>query len=115
MHAQMVGTILRSNVYLLTDYRAQVYRGDGLWVSTTQQPLLPDRDTIATNAWNEAYSLSLTSSLEDEEGETILWPRGVGACSYLFLRSISDILSARLTGSYEFGGIRNVVGGCITR
>ena len=112
MRSQMVGTILRSNVYLLTNYRVQVYRGDELWLSTGQ-PLLPDRDMMATNAWNEAYSLNLTSSLEDEEGETILWPRGVGACSCLFVRSfmISDILSARLTGSYEIGGIRIVAGG----
>ena len=39
-----------------------------------------DRDAIATNAWSEAYSLSLNPSLEDEEEERLLWPRGV--CAY---------------------------------
>ena len=73
----MVGTILRSNVYVLTD--CQVYHDDELWTSIAQQPLLPDRDTITTNAWSEAYGLSLTSSLEDEKRETVLWSRGVGA------------------------------------
>ncbi len=75
----MVGTILRSDVYVLID--CQVYHDEELWTSITRQPLLPDRDTITTNAWSDAYSLSLKSSLEDEEGETILWPRGVGTCS----------------------------------
>ncbi len=113
----MVGTILCSSVYLLIDYREQVYRGDELWKSIARKPLLPDRDGITTKAWSEAYSLNLTSSLEDEEGETILWPRGVGACSCLYVVSvmISDIFSPRSTGIYEFGSIRNVVGGgCVT-
>jgi hypothetical protein len=71
----MVGSLMRSNVNLLTGYREQVYGG---WA---RQPLLPDRDAIATNAWSQAYSLSATSPLEGEEEETILWPRGVGAYS----------------------------------
>ena len=83
----MVGTILRSSVHLLTDYHEQVYRDEESWESTARQPLLPDRDTLTTNAWSEAYSLSLASSLEDEEGETILWPRGVGACSCIHVGS----------------------------
>ena len=60
-----------------------MYRDDELWASIARQPLLPDRDAMTANAWSEAYSLSLTSSLEDEEGERILWPRGVGAHSCL--------------------------------
>ena len=105
----MVGTILRSDVCALIN--CQVYHDDEPWISIARQPLLPDRDTITTNAWSEAYGLSLTSSLEDEEGETILWPRGVGACSLLFVGSVrvSDISSPNLTGTYEFGGIRNVI------
>ena len=71
----------RSNVYVLTDY--QMYHDDSLWTSITRQPLLPDKDTITADAWSDAYSLSLKSSLEDEEVETILWPRGVGVCSPL--------------------------------
>jgi hypothetical protein len=74
----MVGSLMRSNVNLLTDYREQVYDG---WAPTARQPLLPDRDAIATSAWSQAYSLSVTSPLEGEEEETILWPRGVGAYS----------------------------------
>ena len=101
--------MLRSNAHLLTDYRKQVYRHTP-WASSSRQPLLPDRDAITSNAWNEAYSLSLTSSLEDEEGERILWPRGVGACSCVHVGSvmISDISSPNLTGIYELGGIRKV-------
>ena len=79
----MVGIILRCNVYILSDYDEQGSRDDDLWASMARQPLLPDRDAITANAWSEAYSLSLTSSLEDEEGERILWPRGVGAYSFL--------------------------------
>ena len=55
-------------------------RCDKLPTTITRQPLIPDRDAIATNAWSEAYSLSLKPSLEDEEEERILWPRGV--CTY---------------------------------
>ena len=67
----MVGPMPRSNVYLLTDYRTQVYRDDEpSWAPVAPQPLLPDRDAITSNAWIEVYSLSPTSSLEDEEGET---------------------------------------------
>ena len=79
----MVGALLRSNVYLLTDYPKQVYHGGESWASasTTRQPLLPDRDAIATNSWIEAYSLSLAPPLEGKEEEKILWPRGVGAYS----------------------------------
>ena len=64
-------------------YYEQVYRDDELWASIAQQPLLPDRDAMTANAWSEAYNLSLISSLEDEDGERILWPRGVGAYSCL--------------------------------
>ena len=71
----------RSNVYVLTDY--QMYHDDSLWTSIARQPLLPNKDTITANAWSDTYSLSLKSSLEDEEVETILWPRGVGVCSPL--------------------------------
>ena len=61
--------MLHSNVYLLTDYRTQVYRDDEpSWAPIAPQPLLPDRDTTTRNAWSEVYSLSPTSSLEDEEG-----------------------------------------------
>ena len=55
-------------------------RCDKLSATISRRPLLPDRDVIATNAWSEAYSLSLKPSLEDEEEERILWPRGV--CAY---------------------------------
>jgi len=61
-----------------TDYRKQACR-DQLWIPTAQQPLLPDKDAITTNAWSEAYNLSLKSPPEEEE-ERILWPRGV--CAY---------------------------------
>jgi hypothetical protein len=74
----MVGSLMHSNVNLLSDYREQVYDG---WAPTARQPLLPDRDAIATNAWSQAYSLSITSPLEGEEEERILWPRGLGAYS----------------------------------
>ena len=101
--------MLRSNAHLLTGYCKQVYR-DKPWASSSRQSLLPDRDAITSNAWNEAYSLSLTSSLEDEEGEGILWPRGVGtSCSHVGSVMISDISSPNLTGIYELGGIRDVV------
>ena len=75
--------------------------------------LPPDRYAITSNALNEAYSFSPTSSLEDEEGETMLWPSGVCAYSRLVVRSdmVSDISSPDI---YEFGGIRNGVGGCVT-
>ena len=77
----MVGIKLRSNVYPLSNYYKQVYRDGELWASIARHPLLPDRDAITANAWSEAYSRILTSSLEDEEGERILWPRGVGVYS----------------------------------
>ena len=78
----MASTILRSNAYILSDYYEQGYRDNELWASITR-PLLPDRDVMTTNAWSEACSLSLNSSLEDEEEERILWPRGLGAYSCL--------------------------------
>ena len=81
----MVGTLLRSNVYLLTDCRKEVYTSDAFWASTARQPLLPDRDAITTSAWAEVYSLSLAPPSEDEEEERILWPRGVGAYSCSFV------------------------------
>ena len=47
---------------------------------TISPDLLPDRDTIVTNTWSEAYGISIKPSLEDEEEERILWPREVCAC-----------------------------------
>ena len=44
------------------------------------KPLLPDRDAITTKAWSEAYELSIRPPPGDEEGERVLWPRGV--CTY---------------------------------
>ena len=43
-----------------------MYRDD-LWAPTARQPLIPDRDSVATNAWHEACRVSLGASLEDEE------------------------------------------------
>ena len=48
-----------------------MYRNGEFWASIARQPLLPDRDTITSNACIEAYSRSLTTSLVDEEGERI--------------------------------------------
>ena len=81
----MVGAMLCSTAYLLTDYHKQVCR-DEFPITTARQPLLPDRDAITTNAWSEAYSLSLRSSLEGGEEERILWPRGV--CAYSACRAV---------------------------
>jgi len=105
----MVNTTPNSNVYLLTDYRKQVCP-DGLWASTARQPPLPDRDAVTTNAWTEAYSLGFGSSLDNEEDERILWPRGVCAysCPYVGWFTISDISSSHSTGGYEYGGLMNV-------
>ena len=90
--SQMVGTMLRSSTYLLTDECKQMCRNE-LWTPTARQPLLPDRDAIATNAWSEVCNISLGLSLEDETDERILWPRGVCAYSGPFVRRfISDTL-----------------------
>ena len=66
MRAQMVGTIVAKQRLSLTDNHKQMYRND-LWAPTARQPLLPDRDIVATNAWNEACRARLGTSLEDEE------------------------------------------------
>jgi len=93
LHSQLVGTTLHRNAYLFT--------------RTTQRLLLPDRDAITTNAWSEAYKLSLRSSLEDDDEETILWPRGACACSRRCAGRfpISDISPPTLTGCCEYGGL----------
>ena len=106
----MVGTILRGNVYLLSDYYKQVYRNDEFWASIAQQPRLPDRDTIASNAWSEAYSRGLTSSLEDEERDAILRPPELHIGQGL---SLPPHLS---TPRHEEGGRDNIVAtrtGCV--
>ena len=54
-------------------------RCDKLPATISRRPLLLPRDAIATNAWSEAYSLTLNPSLEDDDEQRILWPRGVSA------------------------------------
>lgn len=66
MRPKMVGTMSRSSACPLTDNYKQMYRDD-LWAPTARQPLLPDRDAVATNGWHEACKASLGASLEDEE------------------------------------------------
>ena len=64
---------------------------DKLPATVSRRPLLPDRDAIATNAWSEAYSLTLKPSLEDEEEERILWPPSVCAYSAHFSGSLPSL------------------------
>ena len=47
LRSPMVGTMSRRSACLLTDNYKQTYRDD-LWAPTAQQPLLPDRDAVAT-------------------------------------------------------------------
>lgn len=102
---QTVGTMLCSSAYILTDNYEQVCRNE-LWAPTARQPLLPDRDVIATNAWSKASNVSGRPSLEDEAEERILWPRGVSAYSCLFgerfiTSDVSPLSKQAIMGSGE--------------
>lgn len=77
--SQTADTIINNNVHPLTAYRKQACRAEHSTMGA-RQPLLPDRDFIPTKTWNEAYKLSLRSSLGDEEDENFLRPHG--ACAY---------------------------------
>jgi hypothetical protein len=97
--------MLLSNTYPSIDFRKQI-RHEVLMAPIARQPLLPDRDTITTNAWSEAYNHSLGSSLGDEEEERILWPRGVCVYSLPFIGSLAiPDRALPLIGSYSYGGL----------
>jgi len=92
VRSQMVSAMPRSSAYLLTDNCKQM-RCDDLWAPSARRPLLPDRDVLTTNAWQEACNVSPGGSMEDGEEDIILWPHGVCACSCPFVGRfiVSDI------------------------